>query len=255
MTRRGMQLSGVCQPLEHALNRRHFATLGQFGPINHHNRQTERAGSAQFGFGPCPASVLADHHVDGLRAEQRSVTGNRERPARHNHAMMRQCGRRFRRIDKAQDVMVLGLGREVIHMQAPKRQHHAFGRSRKRSDCSGHVRNMAPVIAHARLPFRSRQSQQGHLAHATGMKRVPAHLRGKRVSGINHMGDVMIAQISGQTVCSTKAPDTLRDRLLTRSVDPARIGIRRLHTAFGQSLREKAGLGCAAKNKEVGIHV
>ena len=87
------------------------------------------------------------------------------------------------------------------------------------------------------------------------MKRIPTHLRGKRVCGVNDMGDVMILDVRGQTVHAAKAPHPMRDRLWARVVDAPRIGKGRLNTAIGQGARKGTGFGCAAKNKEVGAHV
>ncbi|SHJ72585.1 hypothetical protein SAMN05444000_11252 [Shimia gijangensis] len=243
------------QPVKHTFNRRHVIAGGQVRPVDHHNRQAQGACSVQLGLGTGPACVFADHHVDVVLFEQRSVANDAKRATRHHDRVMRHRRCNLGRINKPQDIMVLGLRGKGIHMKATQRQHDALGRTIKGCNGACHVRHMAPVVSGLSTPRRARQCQQRRACLPTGMKRIPAHLRGKRVCGVNHMGDVMVAQVGGQSVDPAKAPDTMGNGLRTRGFNAPCIRKGRLNAPLGQGPRQGGGFGCAAKNKEVGTHV
>lgn len=247
--------SASVKPIKNAFDSRHGLAFRQVGAVNHHDRQAKRPRRMQLGFGASPARVLADHDVDGMLFEQRSVSFHRERATRDNNGMARQGRGRFWRIHQPQDIVMLGLSGELFHMQPTQGQHHTFARTFERRNCARHICHMNPIVALVGLPRRTGQRQERHTLSGTGMKRIPAHLRGKRVCGVNDMGDVMVSDVRGQTVHAAKAPYPMRDRLRARVVDASRIGKGRLNTAIGQGTRKRAGFGCTAKNKEVGAHV
>lgn len=243
------------EPIKNAFDCRHGLAIGQVGAVDHHDRQAKRSRSVQLGFGACSACVLADHYVDGMFLKQRGVPFHRERAARDNHSMALQSWGRFRCIHQSQDVVMLGLHGELFHMQPPQGQHDTFGRALKRRNGACHISHMNPIVAFGGLPRRAGQRHERHAGLRAGMIGIPAHLRGKRVCGVNDMGDVMVSDVCGQTVNAAKSTHPMRDGLRARVVDAARIGKGRLSTAIGQGACQSTGFGCAAKNKEVGAHV
>ncbi len=243
------------KPFKYAVDRRHGLAIRQLGSVDHHNRQTQRAGSMQFGLGAGATCILADHPVNGMLSKKRGVSIDRERATGHDHRMMWQGGRCFGRIYEAQDIMMLGLGGECLHVQAAKGQHNPFSRAIQRRHGGVHIGDVVPGIARLRSPRGSGQRQQRNRFRPTGMKGVPAHLRGKRVCGVNDMADVMLRNVAGQPVDTSKAADPVWDRLSARGIDTTRIAERGLNAPNRKGARQGAGFGCAAKNKEVGAHV
>lgn len=247
--------SGLIKPVEHALNRGHGVPVRQLGAVDHHHRQAQCAGGVQLGLGPGATGVLADHPVDGVFGEKRCVPVNGERPTRNDHGVMRQGGGRFGRINEAQDIRVLGVGGESLHMQTTKGEHDPLCRAIQSGNSALYVGHMVPAVARLRRPGRAGQGQKRYAALRTGMKGIPAHLRGKGVCGVNDMADVMVRNVAGQPLDTAKAANPMRDRLRARGIDTARVGKRGLNLALCEGPRKGAGFGRAAKNKEVGTHV
>ena len=246
---------GLIQPVKHGLHSRDRFALRQLRPVDHHHWQPQSACGVQFGLGPRPSGVFTDHEINSLGLKQRRVALGCKGAARHNDRMLRQVRRLFRRIHQSQDIVMLRLRGELGHVQTPQRQHDLLGGSGQRGNCTGDIGHVSPIVPLARLPWGPLQGQQRHVRVAAGMDRIPAHLGGKRVCGINHMADVMLAQIGDQTVNTAKAADTVRNGLRAGLIDTACIGKGRLNATAGQGLRECAGFGCAAENKEIGAHV
>lgn len=243
------------QPIKNGVHSRDGITFRQLGAVNHHHWKVQSSRRGQLGLSPGAASVFANHNLDTLVLKQLGVACDGERTARHNHSVMRQGRRLFRRIHQAQDIVMLRLRGERGHVQTPQRQHDLLGGPVQRGDCTGDIGHVSPIVPFAGLPFRPLQGQQRHVRRAAGMEGIPAHLCCKRVCGINHMADVMLVQIGDQTVNTAKAANTMGNGLRTGMIDTARIGKGRLNATAGQALRECAGFGCAAENKEIGAHV
>lgn len=242
-------------PLQNSLGRCDFRALGQFGPVYHNDRQAQRAGSFDFGRRASASCVFANNDIDAMFPKQRRVPSDVKRAARHHNRVAGQGRRRIGRVNQSQDVVVLRLCRELVQMQPSKRQHHALRRAVQRGDGACHVGNNSPVVTRHGLPGRARQCHQMRPGFVAGLRSVPAHLRGKRVRGINNMADVMVANVLRQTFSASKTTFTARDRLRFRIGDASRVAEGRSQTTRGDKLRQGAGLGCAAQNKEVLRHV
>ena len=246
---------GTGQPSEERLDALDRFAIRQTRTINHHDRQTKRARRVQFGLGPSPARILAHHNVDRLIAEQGCVALDGKGASGHDHRVIRQARLCLRHINETQNIVVLGLCGESLHVQAAQSEHHAAGRPAKRRNSSVDIRHMLPPVAIPSLPGRAGQGDQRHTGLAAGVKGVPTHLRGKRVCGVNDMGDVMVAEVADKPLDPTKATNAMRDRLWPWGLDAARIGKHRRNAPLGKSTGQGAGFARAAKNKEVGVHV
>lgn len=242
-------------PLQNSLRRGHFGAFGQFGSVNHNDRQAQRARSFDFGGCTGAAGVFADNNVNAMFLKQRRVARKVKRSARNHNRVVGQGRRYIGRIDQSQNVMVLRLGGEVVHMQPSKRQHHTLRRTTQRGDCAFHIGDNLPGITRHRLPGRTGQSQQMHAGFVAGLRSIPTHLRGKRMCGIDDMADVVIPDVPRQTVWSTKAALSGRDRLRFRIGHAARVAEGRLQTFSRNEPRQGAGFGCTAQNEEVLRHV
>ena len=78
-----------------------------------------------------------------------------------------------------------------------------------------------------------------------------AHLRGKRVGRIDQVGDGMLVQLAHHTRHATEPTDAHGDGLRSGLVHPAGIRQDRPLAPFGQTLGQRAGFQCAAKDKDV----
>jgi len=88
----------------HHLARRHP------GPVNHHDRQAQGAGSRDLGHCALAACVLGYHQFGPMVAQYCAVAGKIKRPACHHNIGQWQGQRASRRIDQPQKIVVLGLG-------------------------------------------------------------------------------------------------------------------------------------------------
>lgn len=243
------------QPRHNRIWRRAFRALRQGWTVDHQDRQAKRAGGVDFGFGPSPTCVFADDAINRVGLEQRDVVSGFERPTRHSHGVLRQARRFAGRINQAQDVVMLRLGSKSLQMHATKGQHDAFGGCIQRGNGGVDVRHVVPVIPRFSLPRRTCQGGQWRSRFGAGVKRVPAHLCGKRVCGINDMADVMVADVTRKTLCPAKPTVAHGHGLLARVGDAACVAERGTDALISYGLRKRAGLCRAAKNKEMLRHV
>lgn len=243
------------EPRHNRIRRGAFGALRQVWAVDHQDRQTKRAGGVDFGLGPSPTRVFAYDPINGMGFKQRDVVGGFERATRNGHGVKRQARRFAGRVDQTQDVVMLWLGSKSLEVHAAKGQHDTFGRCVQRSNSGINVRHVLPVIPRFSLPRGTRQGGQRRAGFGAGMKGVPAHLCGKRVCGINDMADVMVADVTRKALCPAKAPISRGHRLLARVRNATSIAKRGTDALISHGLRKGAGLGRAAKNKEMLRHV
>lgn len=242
-------------PLQNSLRRGHFGAFGQFGSVNHYDRKAQRTRSFDFGGRTGAAGVFADNNVNAMFLKQRRVARNVKGSARNNNRVAGQGWWHIGCIDQPQNVVMLRLGGKGVHMQPSKRQHHALRRTVQGSDGTIHIGHNLPVIARNRFPSGSRQRQQMRAGIAASLKGIPAHLRGKRVCGVDDMRDLLVAYVSRQTIWTSKTSLTGRNGLCFRGGNTARVAERGLQTCGRHQSRQGAGFGCAAQNQEVLRHV
>ncbi len=243
------------QPVENLFGCGARGAWRQFGSVDHNNRQVQGACRMNFGLGPLPAGVFANHQINLVVLEQSHVTGRFKRATRHDNRMVWQGWRCGRGVNQAQHVVVLGLGGKGIHMQTTQGQHDALRGAIQGCDRAIYVWHQGPIVTRLGLPRRARQGNKGRFGCSTGAKSIPAHLRGKGMRRVNYMGDVAFANICGQAVRSTKPTHTMGDRLAARRGHTPGIGKHRWNVAVCHRLGQIAGLGCATKNKEMHRHV
>ncbi len=243
------------QPVKHIVNLTNLVARRQGWAVDHDDWQVQGAGGVQFGDGPGATCVFAHNDIDTVDLKQRCIRSHIKRAARDDDIMVGQRGRHVRRIYQAQNIVVLGLRTKFVNMHTAKRQHDAPALPRQRSNCAGDIRDMLPSVTWLRTPCRSRQRQQRHAQLRAGVVGVPAHLCRKRVCGINNMADIMIAQVGFQTSHAAKTTNTVGNGLRARGFDAASIGKDGGNATISDGARERAGLGCAAKDKKGAAHV
>lgn len=237
--------------------RQHFAhllqhmRLGQRRAVDHDDRQAKRARGVQL----CPRAVstgiFRDDQVDSVCAHQCKIALPREGAAIDDQMVARQRRRCVRRIDEAQQIMMLWLGREGRDMHPAKRQHDATGRPVQRLHGGRNVADMGPAVALSRLPCWAGQHGMADIRQPRGFHRMGAHGGGKGVGRVDQMRNALSLQIGGKASDAAKAANTHRNRLGARVVGAPGIAQHRAIAPFGQRLGKRACLRGAAKDQDV----
>ena len=241
----------MIQPVQHGARIMGLEPVGQSGAIDHQHGQAEATGGDQLRLRAGAAGILAEDEVDAMVLHQPHVAIGIEWAAIDQQMMVGQRGRDHWCVDEAQQIEMLRLGSEGIGMHPAERQHDAAGGAIQRSDSSGDVGHMGPLVALFRAPLGARQGDEGDAGLSRGHDGIAAHHSGEGVSGVDQMGDALVAHIGGQSLRAAKAADAHRHRLRPGIVDPARIAERRLLAAFGQQAGQRARFGGSAQNQDV----
>lgn len=244
----------MTQPLKDGVNGIDFAAGRQSRPCDHHDRKTEVAGGLQLGAGAVAAGVLGNHQFDAMIQHQSRIIRDSERAPRNDDRMARQGRRRDGRVDEAEHIVMLRLGREALEVLAANREQDATRRHRQRVDGTGDIPGAAPIVPRLRLPGRPRQGDERHTGCRACDDRMTAHLGSKRMRRVDDVGYAIVAQVCFEPGCSAKATDPMGDRLRLRALNATGIGKRRVDAALGYGAREMACLSGAAKDQEVVVH-
>lgn len=223
-----------------------------FGAVDHYHRQPQLAGRIKLGARPTATGILAKKQVDAVLAHHVQVSSNGKRTAIDDHVMMRQQRRIHGRIHQAQNVVVLGLRGESQQILTPDGQKDAPRGTFKRNQGSIKIRDPRPAVTRAGPPWRAGEDGQRHASHARGGDRVGADGCSKGMGGVDQMGNALPAEIRGQPGGTAKATDTHRQRLRAWPGHPPGIAEHCRNAGIRECLRQRAGLGGAAKNKDVG---
>ncbi|KMS56700.1 hypothetical protein V474_16730 [Novosphingobium barchaimii LL02] len=243
----------MTEPVQDVLRKVKFAPVGQGGAVNHQYRQAQLARRDQFGAGAAAACVLAHDEIDGVRPQQIAISPGRERTAVHHQAVVGQRGGMLRRVDKAEQVVVLGLRGESIDVHPAQRQHDAAARPGKRLDGivkPGHAR---PAIARLGLPAGPGERGKGRAGQPCGGYGIGAHHRRERMRGVDEVGYAVLAQVRRQPGYSAEAADARGNGLRSRAFGAARVAEDCGYPAFRQQQGKPACLGCTAQQQDVGF--
>ena len=237
----------MIQPLQ---DLRHAGKTGpwrQGGSRHHDHRQIQGAGGGQLGLGPDSTGVFGDDDVDAVVAQQSKIAGHVEGTAGdHGGAAGQQgCGR-F--VDQAQQIVVLRRAGKDANMLAADGQKHAGGLLWQGLCCVVNVLHLAPAGFHR--PRRAFQGGKGQVQRGASLKGVTAHLGGKGMGGVDHMGDLFVAQPFGQAIHAAKATYALGQGLGHGYCGATGIGKHRVDPGIGQAFGQKARLGGAAEQKD-----
>ena len=223
--------------------------------INHNDRQVQCTRRVDLGARTFAASVLGHDNFDPVIAHQGGVIFNTERSLIDDDGAVGQRHFAVRCINQAQQIFMLGLGREGVQMHTPDRQHYVFRRTIQRGNGGVNIRNESPIIAGFGLPLWAGQRDQFGAGLRAGRNRICAHLRGKGVGRIDHVADAIFGDVVGQTCDAPKAADARLQGLAFGSRNAARVGKCGVDTCIVHGNRKRRGFGCAAKDQEVFCHV
>ena len=244
----------TAKPSHHLRYRGRCAAHRHCRTINQNHRQTQRPSRFQLGGGTTAAGIFGHQMGNAVLQQQRTITLHSERATGDDYLRISQRQIRHR-IDQAQQVMVRGAlgGRRKQQQVLPADgQKNPRWRGRQCGDGAVYVSNTLPLVAGLRLPSGALEGQQRHARSGAGIYRIAAHLRGKRVGGIDHMGDALRLQPVAQTGHTAKAADAGRQRLSDGRGGATGIRKNSIGAGIGQSARQLAGLGGAAQQQNTG---
>lgn len=241
----------MIEPVQHIGHLMELLPGGQDRAVDHKDRNAQTARRRELGRGSISARVLADHKIDAMLAHQCGIALDRERPAGHDHGPVRQGQPTNRRVDQAQEVVMLRLGREFGQVHPAKGEEDPALFPRKRLNSLWNTRHHLPDIARTGLPGGTGQRHERYARLPRRGDGVPAHLSGERMCGINKMRDVVQAKVLRKASRSAEAAGPDRNRLRTRAFDPAGIAQDRTLAPFGERMGQGRRFRGAAKDQDV----
>lgn len=239
------------QPREYIFRVVNLGAAGNRRAVDHQDRQAKFARGNQFRVGALSAGVLAYHQIDRVGLHQGAVGLGCEGTTIYDEGVVEQRRWAVRRVDEAQQVVVLGLGRELLHMHSAECQHDAAGRSDESCDGGFDIGHTSPAVTRNRLPDRACQGNEGYIRQPCCFHRVRAHCGGEGVGGVDQMGHSMITQIGGKSHHAAEAANARGHGLGARTVRPSRVAQRCAGARVCQQASKGAGLGRAAQEQDV----
>ena len=189
---------------------------------------------------------------DAVRLQQAPVARQGERsPVQHHMAALggHIQNRIDHRIDQAQQVPMLRASQKWRHMLAANGQKHPGRLGGQGLHRCGYIGHVLPHITSLSLPRGPLQRQQGHARFSTGLHRVAAHLRGKGVGGVHHMGNALGLQKVLQASHAAKSAHAGGQRLGYGCMGAAGVRKNTVHPRLNQGLRQAAGIQRAPQHQ------
>ncbi len=240
----------MTEPAQDIAHRVRRVAFGHTRPFNHDDGQPERSRSVELGACACAASVLGDDVSDPMCSQHSLIRLRREGAAGKDDVDIRQRQRRRGCVDDAQQIEVLGLGRERREALPSDREKHARGLPRQRSDSSVDIGDATPVVTRLGLPLGPLEGDQWRSRRGAGVHRVAAHLRCERMCGVDDVRDLFVPKGGDEAVDTAEAADARGHRLAFGRRGAARIGVEARDTGSGERTREVSSFGRAAQEKD-----
>lgn len=238
-------------------NRSHIMGLvaaGQCGSIDHDYRDSKGTGGQQLGLRAGTTRVFGNGTGDAVTAHQRKITLGGKGAAIQHDLMIGKGQRPVGRINQAQQIEMLRVGREFSQMHPPDGQKDTLRRPVQRGNGTFDVGHVGPVVLCGCLPRRAGQRDQRCAGLRAGDNGVVAHLRGKGMRRVNHVGDAVIVDVPRQPFSAAKPARALRQRLAdwSRNTARQRYGAGQPHAVH--RVAQGCGLGRAAQDQGVDVH-
>ena len=239
----------MSQPVHHLGDSGKAWSVGQGGSVDHDDRQAEGARSGQFGIRTRPAGILGDNDIIVVVLQQSQVVGEQEGSAPDHCGALWQQGS-ARRVDKAQQIVMLRRYAEQMQVLTAYGEEDFHGGRRKIFNSVFNGLHRVPHVTLLRLPGRAFQCRKGQGQNLAGRRGMMAHLGGKRVGGVDDMGNVLVAQVGDQARNAAKAANPLGQGLCHGFGCAAGIGKHRVAARRGKRPGQKTGFGRAAQQKD-----
>lgn len=239
----------MTEPRHHGLHAGGTPPLRHFGPRNHDDRKAETARRIDLGAGACAARVARHHPRHGFRMHELEIAFFGERTAGDDDVGVRQRQRPIRLVDEAQNVAVLGLGREAFQMLPAYGEEHTC---RDLGQCLRRrlqIRHSDPAVAIPLAPRRAHQGDERRFSRSASRNRVPAHHTGKGMGGIDDVRDPFVSNGADKSARSAKTARANWQRLIDGHLRSAGIGIDRIEARICQGLGESVRVTRSAQNE------
>jgi len=210
---------------------------------NETDAERRRAGIAAL-WVPDGQHYVGERAVRGYEALEARVRGSHEKNVRDD-------GNRFRAASNARllhDVVTFYW--EMLPADGKKDGYRFLGQG---GDGRIDIAYFDPVVADRARPWRALQRDQANTRFRASPDRMAAHFGGKRMRGVDHVRDALLADEVGKTLHAAEAADSRRQRMAKRNLRAAGVGIDRVNLLANKSLRELIGISCSAQDE--GAHV
>lgn len=242
----------MTDPRDHRVQVEGFPPFGQGWAPDHDDWQAQGARRRNLGCTAGAAGILRDDKIDPVFAHQRKIAFLREGPPCNDHVVLGKAGRRFWRVNEAQEIKVLRVGFERGKVQAADCEHDARRRAVERRDRARNVLDRGPLVTALGRPWRPCVGDQGYVGGRASRDGIRAHLPRERMGGVDHVSNVLCLQIGKEPVRAAKATDTLRQGLPDGARHASRKGYRGANPKRAQPVAEARGLGRPAQDQQVG---
>lgn len=218
--------------------------------VDQDDRQVKVAGGSQLGLGPGATGILGDDDVDAVVGQQGAVAFGGEGAPCDDRFGLRQGQRFGRRVDEAQEIVVLrGLREEAKVLATDGKEDSARGLAKGR-DGGFKVGDMGPVVLRSGDPGRAFEGDQGRAGFPAGDHGVRAHLRGEGMRRVDHMGDGFGLDIGLEAFGAAEAAHADRQGLGDRGFGATGVGIDGVHLRLRQDAGHVRGFGCSAQDED-----
>ncbi len=204
----------------------------------HDHWQAERAGGCNLAVGRFTAAVASDDDLDRVLRKECALIGFHEWAALDDVACVWQRERSVRRIDAANDIVMLRRRLERHELLAAERKKNAAWCGAQRLHGAFHVVDFGPTIAADARPGWAAQRKQLNICLFCGVCRVPGYLRRIRMGSVDQQVDAFAPQVVREPVCAAEAAHAHRHALRCRLFGAP--GERELHGNM-RALRQCAG--------------
>ena len=242
----------MIEPVDHIRQFRKDAARRHRGPVDQNDQKAQIAGGGQLCCGTGTTGILGHDQINVMRAHQGPVADHIKGTAGHMDLSLRQRQRPVGRVDKAQQVMMLGPRCKNVEVLFADGQKHPCGAVRQFRHGGFGVRYRTPVIARPGAPRCPFERGQPHLRFSAGDHRIAAHLGGEWMGCIDHMGDPVITQISRQTRWSAKPAHAHGQGLGHGGRCPTRVREHRISATISQAPCKGRGFAGATQDEDAG---
>lgn len=238
------------QPCHDLRDRSGFGAGRYGGAVDQDDGDLQAAGGFQFRIGPRAACVLGDDMGYAVVTQQGGVGGFVERAFGDEDGRVRQGKRGFGFVDKAQDVVVLGVARETVEPLLADGEKDAGGNGGKRACRLIGVGNRGPAVGGRSGPGRAFKGEKRGLRGRAGGDGIGAHLCGKGVGGVDDVCDAFGAQVVGEALGAAKASGSGGQRLGYGGVGASGVREDGVGATGGKFAGKEARFGGAAEEED-----